>query len=179
MKVSGRTVAVLVPLAIAGLAVPSIAVAQALSDDQFYACADASGELYGAWVGTAPDCAAYEADYNAMATEMGMPTVDLRKVEWTNGGQGPQGPAGTNLSGYKQIKKTFSVGARKTGHLYAGCPTGQVPVNGGADGSTSVDMRMSFPTAAGWKVRVYNDSSSSKSVSVWVSCANAPVTPAA
>jgi hypothetical protein len=184
---SRRSLAVLVPVALAAVAIPSVAMAAAGdSAHVFRACVDQDGFVWNTVVDGDPACT--DADLlKAIRDQMGDQTIVLSEVDWNEKGQdgapgakgatGAAGVKGANgVSGYATISKSGSVAKHKTSTLTVSCPTGKKVTGGGANPSSSaVALLASYPASngSGWVARVSNDSGNAHDVKVYAICAAA------
>jgi hypothetical protein len=91
---------------------------------------------------------------------------------------GPQGPAGANgISGYEVVSASATPVEAQTGFWVAGpanatCPTGKVPLGGGATtGNSEVDLSQSAPNGNNGWIATANANTSSFQLNVYAICA--------
>jgi len=87
------------------------------------------------------------------------------------GAQGPVGPPG--VSGYEIVTRNFTLGGGSAVGLDTPCPTGKVPLSGGAH-STSITNGLiingSWPITGGWRVEMTNKTTSIISLTTVAVC---------
>jgi len=178
---SRRSLAVLAPVALAAVAVPSVALAAGSSTPHvFNACVDETGYVWSTNMDTDPDCPGLQAYLANPGDGITPIKVTLTQVAWNQIGQtgasGATGTAGRNgVSGYTTVTKSVSVAKHKTASLSLACPTGKKVTGGGVNpSSNSVAVLASYPgsTNAGWAARVLNDSGSKHAVKIYAICAS-------
>jgi hypothetical protein len=184
---SRRSLAVLVPLALAAVTIPSVAMAAAGdSAHVFRACVDQDGFMWTTVIDTDPGCTDTDL-VQAIRDQVGDQTLVLSEVDWNEKGQdgapgakgasGATGAKGVNgVSGYTTISKTTSVAKHKASTLSVSCPSGKKVTGGGANpSSSSVALLASYPASngSGWVARVRNDSGSKHDVKLYAVCATA------
>ncbi len=189
---SARALALLVPVALAAVAVPSVAMADALGGDGhvFNSCVDQTGWVYFTVMDVDPQCADVQAIIRADTSDPANASVVLSQVSWNEKGQpGPAGAVGAagaagaagakganGVSGYTTVTKSVSLAKHKTSTLSLSCPTGKKVTGGGAQPtSDAMQLLASYPSAngAGWTARVFNDSGSAHSAKIYAICATA------
>lgn len=183
---SARAFALLVPAAMAAVAIPSVAMADALSSDghTFNSCVDQTGFVYFTVMDVDPGCADIQAIIRADTSDPFNASVVLSQVSWNEKGQpGAAGAAGvagakgaTGVSGYTTVTKSMSLAKHKTSTLSLSCPAGKKVTGGGAQPtSDAMALLASYPSTngAGWTARVFNDSGSTHSVKLYAICATA------
>jgi hypothetical protein len=176
---SRRALAVLAPVALAAVAIPSVAMAAGGSTPHvFNACVDETGYVWETVMDADPGCADLQAFLAAPGDGSAAINVTLTPVAWNQIGQnGQPGIAGRNgVSGYVTVTKSLSVAKHKTATLSLACPTGKKVTGGGVNPtSNSIDVLATYPASnnAGWAARLLNDSGSKHDVKIYAICATA------
>jgi len=178
---SARTFALLAPLALAAVAVPSVAMAAgADSGHIFNSCVDQDGFVVFSVMDADPACAAVQAIIRADPSDPANASVVLTPVSWNEKGQigatGPAGAKGANgVSGYATVTKSTTVAKHKTSTLSLSCATGKKVTGGGVQPSSDkVVVLASYPSAngAGWTARVSNTDGGGHGVKLYAICAS-------